>query len=51
MQRVIKQLDNEIIDLKKNMGEGKKPFKPFLKKKTDSAPQIPPTSGINLEYY
>lgn len=42
---------NEIIDLKKNKGEGEKPFKPFLKKKTDSTPQIPPTSGINLEYY
>lgn len=51
MQRVIKQLANEIIDLKRNKGEGKKPFKPFLKKRTDFAPQIPPTSGINLEYY
>ena len=26
MQRVIKQLMNDIIDLKKNKGEGKKPF-------------------------
>ena len=26
MQRVIKKLTNEIIDLKKNKGEGKKPF-------------------------
>ena len=43
MQRVVKHLTNEIIDLKKNKGEGKKPFKPFMKKKTDSAPQIPPT--------
>ena len=51
MQRVIKHLTNEIIDLKKKKGEGKKPFKPFLKKKTDSTPQIPPTLGINLEYY
>ena len=32
MQRVIKQLTNEIIDLKKNKGEGNKPFNPFLKK-------------------
>ena len=45
MQRVIKQLTNEIIDLKKNKGEVKKPFKPFLEKKIDSTPQIPPTSG------
>ena len=35
----------------KNKGESKKPFKPFLKKKIDSTPQIPPTSGINLEDY
>ena len=42
MQRIIKQLTNEIIDLKNNKGEGNKPFKPFLKKKTNtnSPPQI-----------
>ena len=51
MQRVIKQLTNEIIDFKKNKGEGKKPFKPFLKKKIGFSPQILPTSGINLEDY
>ena len=34
VQRVIKQLTNEIINLKKNKGEGKKPFKPFFKKRT-----------------
>ena len=38
MQRVIKQLINDIIDLKKNKGEAKKPFKPFMKKRTDSVP-------------
>ena len=31
MQRFIQQLMNDIIDLKKNKGEGKKPFKPFMK--------------------
>ena len=53
MQRMIKQLKNEIIDLKKSKGEGKKPFNPFIKKRTitDTPPQIPPTSGINLEEY
>ena len=51
MQRVINQLTNEIIDLKKNKGEGKKPFKLVMNKRTYSTPQIPPTSGINLEYY
>jgi hypothetical protein len=35
MQRVIKQLTNDIIDRKKNKGEGKKPFKPFMKKRTN----------------
>ena len=51
MQRVIKQLTNDIIDLKQNKGEGKKPFKPFMKKRTYFSPIIPPTSGINIEYY
>ena len=51
MQRVIKKLTNDIIDLKKNKGEGKKPFKPFMKKRTNSSPQIPPISGINIEDY
>ena len=51
MQRVIKQLTNEIIYLEKNKGEGKKPLKPFMKKRTDSAPQIPPTLGINIKDY
>ena len=39
--------------MKKNNGEGEKPFKPFLKKKTnvDYTPQIPPTLAINLEDY
>lgn len=51
MQRFIMHLTNEIINLKKNNGEGKKPFKPFMKNRTDFAPQIPPTSGINIEDY
>ena len=51
MQRVIKQLTNDIINLKKNKGEGKKPFKPFRKTRTNPVPQIPPTSEINIEDY
>ena len=51
MQRVIKKLTNDIINLKKNKGEGKKPFNPFRKKRTNFAPQIPLTSGINIENY
>jgi hypothetical protein len=51
MQRVLKQITNELIDLKKRKGEGKKPFKPFMKKRTYSTPPIPSTSGINIEDY
>ena len=53
MQNIIKQITREIIDLKKNKGELNKPFNPFLKKriKTNSTPQISPTSNINLEDY
>ena len=51
IQRVIKQLTNKIVDLKKNKGEVKKPFKPFIKKRTNFSPQIPPTSGRNIENY
>ena len=51
MQRVIKKITNKIIDLKKNKGEKKKPFKLFMKKRTNFAPQIPPTLGINIKNY
>ena len=51
MQRVIKQLTNELVDLKKSEGEGKKPFNPFMKKRTYYVPQLPPTSSINIEDY
>ena len=51
IQKVLKQIMNELIDLKKRKGEGKKPFKPFMKNRTNCAPPIPPTSSINIEYY
>ena len=51
MHRFIKPLRNDIIDLKKNKGEGKKHFKPFMNTRTNFSPQIPPTSGINIEDY
>ena len=51
VQRVLKQITNELIDLKKSKGEGKKPFKPFIKRRTESTPPLPPTSGINIEDY
>jgi hypothetical protein len=43
------QLQNEITSLKRSKGDGKKPIKKNTNKNT--SPQIPPTSGINLEYY
>lgn len=53
MHRMIKQLKSEVINLKKINGKGKKLSKPFLKNKTNTntSPQIPSTSGINLEDY
>lgn len=53
MQQMIKQLINEIIDLKKNKREEKKHFKPLLNKKVDTGtfPSFPPISSINLEDY
>ena len=53
MKLMIKQLMNEIIYLNKNKGDRKKTFKPFIRKRnnTDTPPQIPPTSRINLHDY
>ena len=51
MQRVIKQLMDELINLKKSKGEGKKHFNPFTKKRIDFVPQLPPTSRINIKHY
>ena len=49
IDRVILQLHNDIMNLKRSKGEGKKPVK--KKTNTNTSPQIPPTSGINLEDY
>ena len=51
MKRVIKKLTNDIIDLYNKKREERKPFKPFMKKRTNFSPQIPPTSGINIKDY
>ena len=47
--RVILQLYNDIMNMKRNKGEGKKLVKNKTNKNT--SPQIPPTSRINLEDY
>ena len=49
LERVISQLQDEITNLKKNKGEGEKPFKKRIS--TNSSRKVPPTPGINLEYY
>ena len=49
MDRVILQLQDEIMDLKRNKGEGKKPFKKRIS--TNTSPRVPPTPRINLEDY
>ena len=49
LDRVISQLDDEITNLKKNKGEGEKPFKKKIS--TNVSLKIPPTQGINLEDY
>ena len=49
MERIISKLKDEITNLKKNKGEGKK----LVKKKisTNTSLKVPPTPGINLEDY
>ena len=49
LDRVISQLQDEISNLKKNKGEGKKPFKKKIS--TYTSLKVPPTPGINLEDY
>lgn len=51
--KVILQLQNEIMNIKRNKGEGKSPFKLFIQKSTnvDTHPHVPPTLGVNLEDY
>jgi len=57
-QRIVKKLSNEIIDLKKNCGEGssnpKKGFE-FQPKKLESTPpttkMTPHSKGTNMEYF
>ena len=49
LDRVISQLQDEITNLKRNKGEGKKPFKKKIS--TNTSLKMPPTLGINLEDY
>jgi hypothetical protein len=47
----LNKLKLTIINLKKNKGEGNKPFKSFMKKRIDYAPQIPMISSITIKDY
>ena len=49
MDRIISDLKDEITNLKKNKGEGKKPVKKKIS--TNTSLKIPPTQGIKLEHY
>ena len=49
LERVISQLQEEITNLKKNKGEGKKPVKNKIS--TNTSLKVPPTPRINLEDY
>ena len=49
MERVILQLQDEIMNLKRNKGEGKKPLQKKIR--TNTSPKVPPTPRINLEDY
>lgn len=49
MDRIISQLKDEITNMKRNKGEGKKPFKNKIN--TNTSLNIPPTPRINLEDY
>ena len=53
LQRMVKQLSNEIIDLKKSLGEGTsgRGFFRFLNKKHFPPKQHPPPKNINMQDY
>ena len=49
MDRIISQLKDEITNMKKNKGEGKKPIKKKIS--TNASLKSPSTQGVNLEDY
>jgi hypothetical protein len=53
LQRIVKKLTNDIVDMKRNVGEGtstKNFFKtPFKKTTPPTNKTTPPTEGINME--
>jgi len=52
LQRMVKKLSNEIIDMKKSAGEGKegqRPYKPFLKRNPPFNAIEPSPSNLNID--
>jgi len=50
-QRMIKYLSNDIIDMKRNIGEGtsnQRPYKPFLRRPIPHRAIEPPPANLNL---
>jgi len=57
LQRIVNNLSNKIIDMKKHCGEGSSnpnkffKFQPKREKSTSTTKTDPPSEGINMEYF
>jgi hypothetical protein len=52
LHRMIKKLSNEIIDMKRSVGEGnqnQRPYKPFLKRNPPFKAIEPPPTNLNVD--
>jgi ribonuclease HI len=52
LQRMVKKLSNEIIDMKRNAGEvnqGQRPYKPFFKRNPPFKAIEPPPANLNID--
>jgi hypothetical protein len=52
LQRMVKKLSNEIIDMKRNAGEGnqgQRPYKPFFKRNQPFKAIEPPPANLNID--
>ena len=54
LQRMVKKLSNEIIDMKKNAGEGnqgQRTYKPFFKRNQPFKEIEPPPANLNIDLW
>ena len=52
LQRMVKKLSNEIIDMKRNVGEGNQgqsPYKPLFKRNLSFKSIQPPPANLNID--